>query len=186
MKPRKSENTSSHAYAWMLGGIGILLAGYFILGRGESGTAGGLKPALPPDTESGRAPAFTLNDINGRPVSLSDFRGKVVVLDFWATWCPPCKREIPDFIELQSHYGSQGLQVIGVGLDEPDKLKSFAAGHGMNYAVLLGTDAIAMRYGGISGIPTTFIIDKNGNIADRFEGFTSKDVFESEIKRLLL
>jgi peroxiredoxin len=145
-----------------------------------------LKPSLLPSTEVGRAPGFTLTDLNGLPVSLADFRGKVVVLDFWATWCPPCKREIPDFIELQTRYSSQGLQIIGIGLDEPEKLKAFATSNGMNYSVLLGTDDIALKYGGISGIPTTFIIDKSVKIVNRFEGFRSKDVFESEIKRLLL
>ncbi len=131
------------------------------------------------------APAFTLTDLQGDAVSLSDFRGKVVILDFWATWCPPCKKEIPDFIELQKKYGTQGVQIVGVGLDEPQNIREFARSHGINYPVLLGTDEVATLYGGISGIPTTFIIDKRGNIANRFEGFTQRAVFEQEIAGLL-
>ena len=186
MKSRTAVQRSPRASVWIIGTVGVLVLGYFILGRNESATTGALKPALPPSTEVGRAPGFTLTDLNGHPVSLTDFRGKVVVLDFWATLCPPCKREIPDFIELQSQYGSKGLQVIGIGLDEPEKVKAFALSNGMNYSVLLGTDDIAMKYGGISGIPTTFIIDRSGKIVNRFEGFRSKDVFENEIRRLLL
>ena len=185
MKSIRKPKRSFGAATWIAGTIGVLLAGYFFLGRGESAPAGTPHPGLPPSAEGGRAPGFTLEDIHGRAVSLSDFKGKVVVLDFWATWCPPCKREIPDFIELQSRYGARGLRVVGIGLDEPDKLKAFAEGNGMNYTVLMGTDDIAMKYGGISGIPTTFIIDRNGSIVNRFEGFRPKEVFESEITRLL-
>jgi cytochrome c biogenesis protein CcmG/thiol:disulfide interchange protein DsbE len=185
MKSKQSTQRFTGAYVWFIGAVGLIVLGYFIVGRNESAATAMLKPSLPPSTEVGRAPAFTLADLNGHPVSLSDFRGKVVVLDFWATWCPPCKREIPDFIELQSQYGSKGLQVIGIGLDEPEKLKAFASTNGMNYTVLLGTDDTALKYGGISGIPTTFIIDRSGKIVDRFEGFRPKGVFESEIRRLL-
>jgi peroxiredoxin len=138
-----------------------------------------------PSTSSSAAPAFTLTDVNGGTVSLSDFRGKVVILDFWATWCPPCKREIPDFITLQSEYASKGLQIVGIALDQPDKVRAFAQQNGMNYPVLLGTDQISALYGGIEGIPTTFILDKNGNIVNRFEGFRPKEDFETEINRLL-
>lgn len=171
-------------YRWFAGVI--VAAGAFLLFSNHGSIAtGALLPSLPPPELSGAAPAFTLPDLNGRPVSLSSFRGKVVVLDFWATWCPPCKREIPDFIALQSTYGAKGLQVVGIALDEPTAVKSFAAQSRMNYPVLLGTDDIARLYGGITGIPTTFIIDRTGKIVTQFEGFRPKGVFESEIKKLL-
>ncbi len=140
--------------------------------------------SLTSPTQKGAAPQFTLSDIEGRHVSLSQYRGKVVILDFWATWCPPCKKEIPDFISLQHQYASQGLQIIGIGLDEPSAVASFARTNGINYPVAVGDDAIANLYGGVSGIPTTFIIDRNGNIKNRFEGFTDRSVFEAEIKKL--
>jgi cytochrome c biogenesis protein CcmG/thiol:disulfide interchange protein DsbE len=126
-----------------------------------------------------------LTGIDGASHSLADLRGKVVVLDFWATWCPPCKQEIPDFISLQTQYGPRGVQIVGIGLDEPEKLAAFARQTGMNYPVLLGTQDVAMRYGGIEGIPTTFVIDKNGKIVNRFEGYRPREVFEQEIKQLL-
>jgi cytochrome c biogenesis protein CcmG/thiol:disulfide interchange protein DsbE len=131
------------------------------------------------------APQFTLSDMAGRPISLSNYRGKVVILDFWAPWCPPCRREIPDFISLQDQYASQGLQIIGIGLDQPNNVASFVQQYGINYPVAIGDDAISNLYGGISGIPTTFIIDKEGNISNKFEGFTNRTVFEEEIKKLL-
>jgi peroxiredoxin len=142
------------------------------------------QPSTSP-VEKGTAPQFTLSDMTGRSVSLSDYRGKVVILDFWATWCPPCKKEIPDFIALQNQYALQGLQIIGVGLDEPSNVASFVQQYGINYPVVVGDDAIANRYGGVSGIPTTFIIDKQGKIRNRYEGFTDRSVFEAEIKKLL-
>ncbi len=108
-----------------------------------------------------------------------------MVLDFWATWCPPCKKEIPDFIELQKQYGSQGVQIVGIALDQPDKVSEFVQQNGVNYPILLGNDAITAKYGGIDGIPTTFVIDKQGKIVNRFEGFRPRSTFEAEIKRLL-
>ena len=173
------------AYAWIVLAIVVVVAGYFFLGKNESKARSALQPALPPGDLAGAAPAFTLTNLDGKSVSLSDFRGKVVVLDFWATWCPPCRREIPDFIDLQKEYGSQGVQVVGIALDEPDKVQAFARQNGMNYPVLLGSDEISMRYGGIEGIPTTFVIDKSGKIVNRFEGFRPRQVFETEIKKLL-
>ena len=138
----------------------------------------------PASNTNAAAPQFTLTDVVGHPLSLSNYRGKVVILDFWAPWCPPCRREIPDFISLQKQYASQGLQIIGIGLDQPSNVASFVQQYGINYPVAIGDDAISNLYGGVSGIPTTFIIDKEGNISNKFEGFTDRTVFEQEIKKL--
>jgi peroxiredoxin len=184
-KKHPSSGDGPRIYTWLAGALIVAAVGYLFLSGTGSTAKGALTPSLPPTEPAGIAPAFTLPDINGRSVSLSQFRGKVVVLDFWATWCPPCKREIPDFIALQSAYSAKGLQVVGVALDEPGPVKAYAAQNGMNYPVLLGTNDIAQKYGGIEGIPTTFIIDKSGKIVNRFEGFRPKEVFESEIKKLL-
>ena len=167
-------------------GIIVLATTYFLFGKNEAPQAPAAPSyALPSAEVSGVAPAFTLMDVNGRSVSLASLRGKVVILDFWATWCPPCKREIPDFIKLQSEYGSKGLQIVGIALDQPNKVQAFVKDNGMNYPVLLGTDEVAANYGGVEAIPTTFIIDKNGKIVTKYEGFRSKETFESQIKKLL-
>lgn len=133
------------------------------------------------------APAWELKDVDGKPVKSADFKGKVVVLDFWATWCPPCRAEIPSFVALQKQYGQDGLQVVGVSLDEkgPAVVKPFMKKMGINYPVVMGTPAVTDAYGGIEGIPTTFIIDREGRIVSRHTGLESKATFEKEIKPLL-
>jgi len=139
------------------------------------------------EVRSEPAPAWKLQDINGKTVQLSDFKGKVVVLDFWATWCPPCRAEIPHFVELQKQYQSQGVVVVGVSLDQggPGVVSSFAKQQNINYPVVMGNDDVAKAYGNIEAIPTTFVIDPSGNIVGRHEGFTDKSVFEDEIKKAL-
>ncbi len=118
---------------------------------------------------------------------LSDFKGKVVVLNFWATWCPPCRREIPDFVALQKQYADKGLVIIGVSLDEDGAavVKPFASKMGINYPVVMGDQKTAAAYGGIQVVPTTFIFDKSGKIAAQHEGGADRATFEAEIKPLL-
>ena len=131
---------------------------------------------------------FTVTDMNGKSVSLSSFKGKVIVLDFWATWCPPCKAEIPGFVELQEAYGSQGLQVLGVSVDDTaDKLHPFAAEFKMNYPVLvgLGRDDLQDAYGPMWGIPTTFLINRDGKICRKHSGMVGKERYEEDIRGLL-
>jgi cytochrome c biogenesis protein CcmG/thiol:disulfide interchange protein DsbE len=185
MERSKPVKRGHGTYYWMVLAVVAVVAGYYLIARSTSKGTSSFRPELPPSATLGAAPAFTLPDLNGMTVSLTDLKGHVVVLDFWATWCPPCKREIPDFITLQSAYGSKGLQIVGIALDDQDKVQAFAHQNGMNYPVLLGSDEVARRYGGIGGIPTTFVIDRNGKIVSRFEGFRPKEVFEEEIKKLL-
>ncbi len=133
------------------------------------------------------APAWKLTDLNGKTVQLSDFKGKVVILDFWATWCGPCRAEIPDFVALQDQYRDKGLVVVGISLDQDGAkvVAPFAKHYKINYPIVLGDDNVASQYGNIQAIPTTFIIDSNGNIVGSHEGVTEKSVFEAEIKKLL-
>jgi thiol-disulfide isomerase/thioredoxin len=131
---------------------------------------------------------FTLKDMNNKNVTLSDFKGKVVLLDFWATWCGPCKVEIPWFVEFQQKYGPAGLQVVGVSVDDTvDKLKPYVAQFKMNYPVLQGLmhDDIQDAYGPLWGIPVTAVISRDGKICAKHTGMSAKQTFETEIKALL-
>ena len=133
------------------------------------------------------APDFTLQDANGKAVKLSDYKGKVVLLDFWATWCGPCKIEIPWFIEFQRKYKDRGFTVLGVSMDEDgwQIVKPFAEEYKMNYPVVLGNDETATAFGGVEVLPTTFIIDKEGRIVATHKGLTGKDEMEKAIEDLL-
>ena len=131
---------------------------------------------------------FSFKDIDGKKVSLSGFKGKVILLDFWATWCVPCKQEIPGFIELQKKYGGRGLQIVGVSVDDSlNMAKQYATQMKMNYPVLLaeGKEDILKAYDPIPSIPVSIIIDRAGRIVSRHLGIASMDVFEQEIVPLL-
>jgi peroxiredoxin len=144
-------------------------------------------PAASAPAASSAAPAWTLKDLNGKSVSLSDFKGKVVVLDFWATWCPPCREEIPHFIELQNEFKDKGVTVVGVSLDStgPADVAQFVKANGMNYPIVMGDEQTATAYGADQGIPTTVVIDGRGNIVATHLGLADKDTFESDIKKAL-
>ena len=135
------------------------------------------------EAEKIMAPDWQLNTLDGKRVKLSDFKGKVVILNFWATWCAPCRVEIPGFVMLQKKYGDKGLAVIGVSVDEqgPEVVKKFVKRFGMNYPVVMGNEKIAEAYGGIVAIPTTFVIDREGRIAGKHLGYEDKETFEKEI-----
>lgn len=131
---------------------------------------------------------FVIKDMNGEDVRLADYQGKVVLLDFWATWCGPCKVEIPGFVELQDRYRDEGLVVLGLSVDDTiDKLKPFASEFKMNYPVLVGLDRedVQEAYGPIWGLPTTFLIGRDGTICKTHMGMAPKAQFEQEIKALL-
>src|SRR5215813_6843255 len=131
---------------------------------------------------------FTLKDLSNKDVSLASFKGKVILLDFWATWCGPCKIEIPWFIEFQNKYGKNGLQVVGVSVDDTlDKLKPYVASMKMNYPILQGLDHddVQDAFGPMFGIPVTAVISRDGRICAKHVGLSSKDAFEKEIKSLL-
>lgn len=132
------------------------------------------------------APDFTLNDLSGKSVSLSHFKGKVIILDFWATWCPPCRREIPHFVDLYARHKSKGLVIVGVALDDEGAkvVRPFVEEFKINYPIVLGTQEVQKAYGGIQGIPTTYIIDKAGKIVTSFVGYTEVGVIEKRIQTL--
>jgi len=131
------------------------------------------------------APDFSLKDLEGRMVKLSDFKGKVVILDFFATWCPPCKAEVPDFINLQNSYGDKDFTMVGVALVDQNDARAFVSRMGINYPVLLGDEAVNSVYGPIRAIPTTFVIDRNLRVAKIYVGYKAKEVFEADVRELL-
>lgn len=143
--------------------------------------------SLKPPAERKRAPEFALKDADGRTVRLSDYRGKVVLLNFWATWCGPCKIEIPWFNEFQQQHRERGLVVLGISMDEEgwDVIKPFVTALKVNYRILLGDETVADLYGGVSSLPTSFLIDRQGKIASVHVGLVSKSVYEREIEELL-
>ncbi len=132
------------------------------------------------------APDFSLTDITGHPLKLADFHGKVVVLDFWATWCGPCRVEIPGFVELQKRYDTQGFSMIGISMDDDaPPVVDFYKELQMNYPVAVGNSRMADLYGGLPGLPTTYVIGRDGRIYAKHVGAMDPNVFESEIKALL-
>lgn len=134
---------------------------------------------------------FTLQSLDGKPVRLSDFRGKAVLLNFWATWCEPCKIEMPWFVEMQKQYGSQGLQIVGVAMDDADTqdIAKFAKDMNIDYPILVGEektrDAVASDYGGVGFLPETFFINRNGLVTGKVFGLKSRSDIEDEIKKAL-
>ncbi len=141
---------------------------------------------LPSSAQHALAPDFSLPDLSGEQLTLSAYRGKVVLLDFWATWCEPCREEIPHFVELQKKYGPEGLQIIGVSMDDgPQPVRNFYQEFKINYPVVMGTANLAERYGGVLGLPIAFLIGRDGRIYAKHVGATDKSVFESEIVRLM-
>ena len=149
----------------------------------------GLKRADSPSGAGGRKTAanFVLADGNGTKVALADYKGKVVLLNFWATWCGPCKVEIPWFVEFQKEYADRGFTVLGVSMDDDGwkSVKPYVAEKKINYPVVIGNDEVSKLYGEIDSLPTTFVIGRNGMIAAVHTGLVGKDAYETEIQSLL-
>lgn len=130
-------------------------------------------------------PHFELPDLTGKMVNSQQFKGNVILINFWATWCPPCKREIPDFIELYKKYKSQGFVVLGIALDDKASVEKFKNSYKINYPILLGTQNVVRQYGNIRGIPTSFLVGRDGKVVQKYDGYRPKEVFEKDIKTAL-
>ena len=145
-------------------------------------------PELPQGNLDGKpAPDFSLDDLQGRKVTLADYKGKAVLLNFWATWCGPCKIEMPWFVDLQKQYGSQGLMIVGIAMDDSGKetISSFSREMKVNYPILLGKEAVGEAYGGVIGLPTSFFVDRSGKIVAHVEGLADRSQIEDDIKLAL-
>jgi peroxiredoxin len=147
-----------------------------------------VKAAVKPENERKTAPEFALKDSNGQTVHLADYKGKVVLLDFWATWCGPCKIEIPWFIEFEQQFKDRGFAVLGVSMDEDgwDAVKPYMDDLKINYRIMLGNEQVSDIYGGVESLPTTLLIDRQGKIASVHIGLSQgKEEFRNDIDRLL-
>src|SRR5271157_424125 len=158
----------------------MLYFGYHQARRPGSASAHGL-------TGSTVAPDFSLQSLDGKTMRLSDFRGKAVLLNFWATWCGPCKIEMPWFVDFQNQYGSQGLQIVGVAMDDASKedIGKFAKDLGVNYPILIGKESVGDQYGGVPALPETFLIGRDGKIIDKIIGLKGKADIEESIRKAL-
>jgi cytochrome c biogenesis protein CcmG/thiol:disulfide interchange protein DsbE len=133
------------------------------------------------------APDFELSDLDGNTVRLSEYRGKVVIIDFWATWCGPCRIGIPDFVDLQDEYGTEDFAILGISVDEGESpvVAEFARHYKINYPILHDTPEVRAAYGGIRAIPTTFIVDRDGYVRQYIQGYRPKTFFKQAINILL-
>jgi len=163
----------------------MFFGGRYLANRSRAGASGSAR--IGGDAKGQPAPEFDLKDLAGKNVRLSDYHGKVVLLNFWATWCPPCKEEMPWFVDLQQRYGAQGLQVIGVAMDDSDqkKIESFAKQLGVNYPVLLGKESTAHAYGDVQFLPDTFYIGRDGKIVSHVQGLINRKEIEEQVKKAL-
>jgi len=161
--------------------LALLLAGCSRFSRSPS------EAAVKPDKERKPAPELSLADASGAMVKLADYRGKVVLLNFWATWCGPCEVEIPWFIEFQQKYKDRDFAVLGVSFDDDGwkSVKPYVATHKINYRIVIGSEKISQLYGGIDSLPTTFILDRQGRIAAQHLCLVDKSDYQNEILKLL-
>jgi peroxiredoxin len=142
-----------------------------------------------PDLRGKRAPEFNLRSVDGKKVSLSDYKGKAVLINFWATWCAPCKIEMPWLVALRSQYAPQGFEILGVNEDDAGtpraKLAKFGQEQGLNYPLLVGDDAMSRKYGGVEFLPTSYFVGRDGKIVAETAGLVSKSEVEASIKKAL-
>jgi thiol-disulfide isomerase/thioredoxin len=146
------------------------------------------RPVIRAGEIGSRLPDFSVNDLQGRPVSSTDLRGKVVLVDFWATWCQPCKKEMPGYQKLADHYGARGFVVIGFKFDTMPDMEAplqFASKIGVRYPLAVATEDVKQRFGGIEGLPTTMLYDRQGILRTKVIGFEYTDYIESVLKPLL-
>lgn len=142
---------------------------------------------LAPVVTSGGMPDWSLKDLNGATVTSAEYKGKVVLVNFWATWCPPCVAEIPGFIKVQEEYRARGLTILGFSMDEgdPQVVRDFVKNNGINYPILMGNAGVATAFGGVNGIPASFLIDQDGNIALHHTGLLTADALRKAVDPLL-
>lgn len=177
--------------------VGLLVAGCGADPEPSAGEAGATAPTRVTapggmNTASelprlGAAPSWQLTRLDGSTLSAAELEGKVAVIDFWATWCPPCIKEIPGYVELQEKYGDDGLVIVGISLDQqgPEVVQRFVERNGINYPIVMGDEAVAEAFGGVRSIPTTFLIDREGQIRHQKVGAAELSEYEPLVRSLL-
>ena len=178
--------SNKRSFSVLIAVAGITLMGAVNCSQGNADAEASQTPEVRQENVQ-KAYNFELKDLDGKVYHLSDFKGKVVILDFWDTWCPPCRQEIPGFVELHNEYKDEDFAMIGVAFARygEDAVRDFMKEYKIEYVNLIGDQKVVDGYGGITSIPTTFVIDKKGNIAHKHVGYKPKSVFEEEIKALL-
>lgn len=189
------KSLSKKQRSWIYTGFFIVVVALLFLVNNSDYLFGGAEPngPYPPNyvqavnKDASTAPDFNLPTSDGKSLKLSSLKGKVVILDFWATWCPPCRKGIPDLIDLKKKYGAKGVEIIGISVDQDTKpeVVPFIKDYGINYPVVYADNNVVMQYGGIRAIPTSFVIDKQGKIVASYEGLVSKLTYENHIKKIL-
>lgn len=165
-------------------GLIVVAAAFYLARRQRIAGSGGA--VLQKTSTASPAPEFSLPTLTGEKLDLANYRGKVILLDFWATWCDPCREQIPHFVELQNKYRDQGLQLIGISMDdEPDPVRDFYRQFKMNYPVVMGNAKAGELYGGVLGLPIAFLIGRDGRIYYKHIGTSDLAVVESQIVSLL-
>ena len=174
-----------------IGVVVLVITGLLFVGKFASHTGNAVNAGQNNEDRFNGSPApdFELKilDANGKTLKLSELKGKAVVMNFWATWCEPCKIEMPWLVDLQKKYGPQGLQIVGIAMDDTDEktISGFAHKMGVNYPIVIGTEKVADLYGGIDGMPTLFFVDRSGKIVDHELGLRGVDIIEGNIKKSL-
>jgi thiol-disulfide isomerase/thioredoxin len=179
--------TTGQKNAIVLGVVAITVAAMLYTGAYQSRRTRGASGPVQGSAVGKPAPDFELETLDGRKVKLSDYRGKAVLLNFWATWCQPCKIEMPWLIEFEKDYKAEGFEVVGVAMEDTDKaeIEKFLKEMNVNYVVLLGKESVGEEYGGVLGLPTTFYIGRDGTIVEQHAGLISKSDIEAHIKKAL-
>ena len=163
-------------------GLGIVASCVLTVSLEAAGVAAAPRSSAPPKP----APAIEVTTLDGRTISLEALKGKVVLVDFWATWCPPCREEIPHFIQLYNTYAPK-IEILGVAMDEEGEevVAPFVKEHQIPYPIAIGTEALMDAFGGVRGLPTTFVVDPKGRIIRKYLGYQELEVFEQDIRALL-